>query len=257
MRAAAGVQGRVIGALILREARTRYGRAQLGYAWALAEPVVLVLTFVAVFKALGRPALYGNSLYLFFATGVLPYLAFRRVSSFVTHALEANRALLSFPVVRPLDTMIARALLEAATVVLVALLILGLPVAMFEAEPPARPVHMAGAFAVLMLLGFGSGVLNAAVIARFESWKAVEPMLSRPLFFISGIFFLPDNLPERVRAALGWNPVLHGVEWMRYGYYFNYRAAGLDAGYLIAWAVVLTLIGLAAARSIRPGLGAS
>ncbi len=253
MKAAAGVQGRVIGALVLREARTRYGRAQLGYLWALAEPVVLILTFVAVFKALGRPALYGDSLFLFFATGVLPYLAFRRVSSFVTHALEANRALLTFPVVRPLDTMIARAVLEAATVVLVALLILGVPIVMFDAESPARPLHMAGAFAVLMLLGFGSGVLNAAIIARFESWKAVEPMLARPMFFISGIFFLPDNLPERVREALVWNPILHGVEWMRYGYYFNYRASGLDTLYLVGWALLLTLIGLAAARAIRHG----
>ena len=153
--------------------------------------------------------------------------------------------------------MIARALLEAATIVLVAFLILGVPMLLADAETPARPLHMACAFAVLMLLGFGSGVLNAAVIARFESWKAVEPMLARPLFFISGIFFLPDNLPERVREALIWNPVLHGVEWMRYGYYFNYRAAGLDTVYLIGWALLLTLIGLAAARSIRPGLGAS
>jgi hypothetical protein len=33
------LRSRMIGALLLREARTRFGRSSLGYLWAVIEPV--------------------------------------------------------------------------------------------------------------------------------------------------------------------------------------------------------------------------
>lgn len=235
----------------MRETRTRYGKTQIGYLWGLIEPIVMIITFVLVFEALGRPAVYGDSLFMFFATGILPYLMFRRVNSFVTNAFDANRALLTYPIVQPIDTLLARACLEIATTLFVMLILIGIPIYFFDHEPPARIHVMAGSVALLALLGFGMGVINAVVIQFFESWKNIEAMLTRPLFFISGIFFVPEALPEKVRDYLSWNPILHGVELARYGYYFNYRYAGIDVPYLAGWALVLTLIGLTAERVSR------
>ena len=36
-------QARVVGALILRETRVRYGRSQLGYLWAFTSPIMYVV----------------------------------------------------------------------------------------------------------------------------------------------------------------------------------------------------------------------
>lgn len=251
MKQAALVQSRVIGALILRETRTRFGKTQLGYFWALAEPVALVVTFTLMFMALGRPALFGDNLFLFFATGVLPYQIYRRVCTFVMSALEANQALLNYPVVKQIDTMIARALLEIATGLVAIILIFGVLILFFECQPPARFLAVVAAIGLMALLGFGTGVINAVLSVRFDSWKNIEGMLSRPLFFISGIFFLPETLPDKVRDILSWNPILHAVELMRYGFYFNYRAYGLDVTYVLLWALISTLIGLAAERAMR------
>ena len=41
--AALQTQVRVIQALIIRETRTRFGEARLGYGWALLEPVLHIL----------------------------------------------------------------------------------------------------------------------------------------------------------------------------------------------------------------------
>lgn len=38
---AISIQARVIGALILRELHTRYGRENIGYLWLVAEPLML------------------------------------------------------------------------------------------------------------------------------------------------------------------------------------------------------------------------
>ena len=48
------IMGRVIYALIMREARTRYGSSNFGYAWAIVDPLVTLAVFVGIFSALGR-----------------------------------------------------------------------------------------------------------------------------------------------------------------------------------------------------------
>ena len=45
----AEIQGRVLLALMLREARTRYGRQQAGYVWAMIEPLIHMAMFIAIF----------------------------------------------------------------------------------------------------------------------------------------------------------------------------------------------------------------
>lgn len=45
------VMRRLIFALFLREIRTRFGKYQLGYAWALLEPVSSIAVLLLVFLA--------------------------------------------------------------------------------------------------------------------------------------------------------------------------------------------------------------
>jgi capsular polysaccharide transport system permease protein len=40
------IQWRVVGALIIREIYTRFGRESLGFAWIVAEPLVQVVSSV-------------------------------------------------------------------------------------------------------------------------------------------------------------------------------------------------------------------
>ena len=61
MHRAAAVQGRVIFALMLREVRTRFGRTQVGYLWALLEPITYIATMTFVFDSVGRPPRAGDS----------------------------------------------------------------------------------------------------------------------------------------------------------------------------------------------------
>src|SRR5205823_2306288 len=52
-----GNQRRVIGALIIRETRTRFADSKLGYGWALIEPVLHIMLLSATFSILmhGQP----------------------------------------------------------------------------------------------------------------------------------------------------------------------------------------------------------
>lgn len=80
---------------------------------------------------------------------------------------------------------------------------------------------------------------------------AYRKILTRPLFFLSGIFYVPSQLPPEAIAILKWNPVLHLVEWTRTGYYSNYGSVVLDKSYPLGIAILFILLGLLGERIYR------
>lgn len=252
MTSAVVIQGRVIGALVLREARARYGRTQIGYLWALAQPATHVILLSIIFTALGKHApQIGNNLAVFFATGIIPYLLYKNTSNRLASAFDANRVLFTYPIVKEVDALIARAALEFATTILIMIIIFYILIVATGAPPPARIWSMIGALFGLSLLGFGMGTIFAVMRGQFRAFQNIQSLTSRPLYMISGIFFTLESLPTQLREAVAWNPIIHGVEWLRHGYFLNYHSNSLDINYLLGWGLVTTFIGLAAERALR------
>jgi capsular polysaccharide transport system permease protein len=247
------ITARVVAALLLRETRVRFGRSQIGYLWAVLEPVGGIVIFAFVFHVIGRVPDVGQSLYLFLALGMLGYSLQRRLAVQLGSAFEANQALLSFPIVRRVDTLLARGILETATSLLsMGIIIAGLMI-IEDVPPPAHLDIFVGGIAALALLGFGLGTINAVLNSHFGSWRHIEGLLHRPLFLMSGIFYVPSMMPTAVTDILVWNPILHGIDWLRYGYYEGYRPDFIAFEYLLGWGLATTLIGLAAERFLPRG----
>lgn len=245
------LQARVLGALVLRETRATFGTSRLGYLWAIATPAFGVAVFVAVFAAAGRRPPFGSSLALFFATGFLTLEFFRKLSTSLMTTFNANKALLTYPVIKETDTLFARHILITATYLVIMILFYGTLIALGLARFPARPGELLLAFAAISMLGFGFGSLNAVLMSRWESWQYIENILTRPLIFISAVFYVPSNLPGEAVAVLRWNPVLHLVEWVRVAYYSDYNSYVLDRTVPVAMGLALVLLGLAGERLYR------
>jgi len=244
-------QVRVVGALILREMRVRFGRSQLGYLWAVAEPLAYVAAFSAMFHYLDRHPPFGSSMALFFATGILPFQLFRNLGTQLAGAFSANQALLTYPIVQPIDTIVSRAILEAATSLFIILVVLSAFVISGSAPMPANIMRLFEALALLSLLGFGFGLASAVIITRINAWQNVTRLIMAPMLFMSGVFYSLDTLPMQARAIVVWNPVIHGVEMFRDGYYSNYRADEVASLYLLVCGLLLTFVALTIERTIR------
>jgi capsular polysaccharide transport system permease protein len=245
------IQMRVIGALILRETRSRFGRSQLGYLWAIAEPLSYVIVMSLIISAIGRHPPFGNDSALFFATGILPYFLFSNLVKSVGAAFDSNEALLTYPIVKPIDTLFARGVLEIATSALV-MIVMFTGLMIVNHVPGPENMHvLAVAMLGLALLGFGVGSLNAVVGRLFSSWRQIYDTFARGLMLVSAVFFPLDSLPTGLRDAVAMIPIAHGVELFRVGYYAGYRSTALDPGYLLAAGLLLSLTGLAAERAIR------
>ena len=67
------IQTRVIGALMLRDTRTRVGRTFFGFAFVVLKPLAHLLFLMTMYLTIrGRMALLGNSPAVFWATGLFP-----------------------------------------------------------------------------------------------------------------------------------------------------------------------------------------
>lgn len=245
------LQTRVLVSLVLRETRATFGTSVFGYLWAIITPTISVALLVFIFSLVGRQPPFGSSLALFFATGILTLQFFTELSGKLMTAFDANRALLTYPIIKDVDTLLARALLVAATYTLIMAIFYAALIARGLASLPARPEHVILAFLATWFLGLGFGTLNAVIASLWDTWTQIQKILTRPLFFVSGVFYVPSQLPPQAREILQWNPVLHLVEWFRHGFYPNYNSIILDIWYPIGVGAAMLLVGLAGERLFR------
>ena len=113
------VQGRVISALVLRDAQTRYGQHKLGFVWLFLEPAFMVLLFI-LFKVFVRGTDGGtmNDAY-FITTGIVPFLLFRQLMQVMAGSITGSLSLLAFPQVRTFDVLMATFIIEFITTLFV------------------------------------------------------------------------------------------------------------------------------------------
>jgi len=217
--------GRAVAALMLREMATRYGRSPGGYVWALLEPLGAIAILALGFSLIIRAPGLGNSFLLFYATGFMPFILYQDLSNHVARAVQFSRALLYYPVVTWVDALVARFVLNTLTGILVAGIVLGAITMLTDTRMTVDLAPILEAMSLAILLGGGIGVLNCALMGLFPVWMQVWSILSRPLFLVSGVFFLYEDMPGTVQAILWWNPLIHVVGIMREGFYVTYEAS--------------------------------
>lgn len=242
---------RVVRALLMREMSTRYGRSAGGYAWAVAEPAGMVAMLALVFSAITHAPPLGDSFIAFFASGYVGFMFFRATSDTAAQALLANKPLLRFPNVHPWDAIFARILLQGLTNIAVGFLVLGIAFGATSEPMIPDPPRLAAAFAAATLMAAGAGTCNAVLFIAAPLWQRIFAILNRPLFLISGVFFLPEDMPFEVQEALGWNPLVHVISAMRQGLYPVYHARHDALVFPAGLGLILLLTGLLLLRRLR------
>jgi capsular polysaccharide transport system permease protein len=244
-------QGNVIGALIMRELHTRFGRENIGYLWIFAEPMLLAAA-VALLHAGQHLPLSGNIRPVPFAiSGYALFILFRSTVSRAETLLEANRPLLHHRQVTILDMLVARALLEMASIATVLTILLTGSWFLGLADPPADFLAVAAA---LILIGWFSFAMSLLICALSHE----SPLIGRlvhPLLYLmmplSGAFFAMLWLPAEWREMAQWIPLVPMFELLKVGMFAGYPADYVDLVYAMSLCATLTIVGLVLLRLIR------
>ena len=238
------IQGRVVRALLLRELITRFGRYNLGVLWLLVEPMIFTLVVAAYWSASGSR--HGSNLPIiaFAITGYSSVLLWRNTVGHCVNAVHQNINLLYHRNVRVQDVFAARILLEIGGAT-ASFVVLALVFTYFGAmRVPESPLSVVAGWALLCWFGAALGMTVGAATAFSELVFRLWVPLSYILFPLSGAAFMVTSLPPAAQDFVLLLPMVHGVEFMREGYFGRLVHTSYDLAYMALINLGLTFFGL-------------
>ncbi|EDX80893.1 MAG: ABC transporter permease [Brevundimonas mediterranea] len=240
--------------LYLREVRRFW---KVG-AQTVAAPVVTTLLYMLVFVVAlqgARPPLHGTPFALFVAPGLIMMAvlnnAFANASSSLIQAKIMGTATdFLTPPLSPLELTMGFTL-GAATRGAVVGLVTALCVL------PFAPLGVANIFAIVwfalaasFIMGM-TGILAGLWSEKFDHLSAVQNFIVMPMTFLSGTFYLVDNLPEPFRSFSRYNPFFYLIDGFRYGF-IGHAESNLTVG-VIGSAVLMVVMGVVCWLVFRSG----
>ncbi len=249
-RRSLAIQMRVIGALLMREVLTRYGRHNIGFLWLFVEPMLFTLGVTALWTLATQMHRSDLPIVAFALTGYSSVLLWRNMPGRCSSAIEPNLALMYHRYVKVIDVFASRILLEIAGTS-ASFVVLGI---FFTAvgwmKPPEDVLKVV--FAWFMISWFGAAL--ALLIGGLSGYTDVVEKLWHPLSYIlfplSGAAFMVDWLPSAAQKFVLLLPMVDGVEILREGYFGSAVHAHYDMAYMAACNLCLALLGLSQVRVV-------
>ena len=129
----------MIKALILREMHTRYGRENIGLLWLIIEPMLLA-SMIGLLHARGGRIHEGDIQPLPMSIiGYCNFMIFRSIFNRGEGAIESNLPLMYHRTVKPLDILLARALLDTVGIWLAFIILMSVAISLSMTHVPVRP----------------------------------------------------------------------------------------------------------------------
>ena len=245
------IHRRVIGALLIRELLTRYGRNNIGFLWLFVEPALFIL-IITLIRGFLRGA-FGPDLPVvaFALTGYSGLLLWRNAVGRSIGAVKANTALLFHRQVTIMDIFTARILLE---LVAITTAVAGLAIALWAfgwLELPEDILQFLSGWFLLAWFSVGLAMTIGGLSEKAEVVGRLWHPFSYILMINSGAFFLLESFPAGLREMMLWVPMLSATEYMREGWFGSVFTAYYYLDYLVYWNIGLTIMGLSLVRQLR------
>ena len=244
------IQTRVIGALLMREVITRYGRHNIGFFWLFVEPMIFTLGVTALWTAVQASHNIRLPIVAFAVTGYSSVLLWRNMPNRLVGAIGPNLALMYHRNVKVFDVYAARLALEAVGASISFSVLALCFIAMGWMQWPEDVSKVLLAWFMLAWFGAALALLVGAISERTEIVEKVWPPLTYLIFPLSGAAFMVDWLPDAAQKAVLYLPMVHGVELLREGYFGSAVRAHYDMAYLASACLAMTFFGLVQERHI-------
>lgn len=240
-------------ASVKRDFVSRYLGTHLGFFWAVAQPLAMILIYTLVLSEIMKPALQGHSgrfaYSIYLCAGVIVWQLFsdlltRSVGIFVHNAgllKKANLPKLAFPIVAALSA------LSNFSVIFVLFAAFLLTVGAFPAGSIAAVVPL-----VMLVVGFavGLGVLLGTVNVFYRDIEQSTSMLLQFWFWLTPIIYPGRALPGFAADLLAWNPMWPIVQFSQAVFLENRVPPWSTLAYPTVATIALLILGFAAFRRL-------
>ena len=239
------IQLNVIQALIYRELKTRISEVKFGFVGVFIEPIGVMIIFLFIFGLIRGRGSSNIPIALFLTCGIVLFTMFSDIAIRSLNARQANLELFFYKPVKPIDTVLSRAVVESCLYAIV-FIVLWIGIALLrENFLLDNLILFVFSFLLLSITATGVGITLMTAGHIYPFLNQVVPFLLRPMWIVSGVFFSLNNIPQGLRPYLSWNPILQAIELSRYSISSNYILnEAISLPYLVAIAFGSLTFGL-------------
>lgn len=200
--------------LIWRDLKVRYAQTALGAAWAVLQPLSMMLLFTLLFSRLSGLRSSQTPYPLFAYAALLPWTFFSNATTHGAHSLVGSAHILTkayFPrVLIPLA-----AVLSCLVDLLLGLTMLVPLMVFYRTMPGWHLLWLPVAIALTTVVALGAGIWIAAVNVKYRDVRFALPFAIQLWLFASPVFYSIDQLPPGWQWLAALNPVAAPIEAFR------------------------------------------
>ncbi|MFB3060584.1 MAG: ABC transporter permease, partial [Candidatus Binatia bacterium] len=192
--------------LTWRDIKVRYKQTVLGVAWAVIQPLGMMLVFTIFFGHLVGVPSDGLPYPIFAYTALLPWQLFSRALTDASTSLVANERLITKVYFPRLLIPVSAVLASLVDFAIAFVLLLGMMV--FYGIVPTGSVLMLPLFVLLALMtALGIGFWLSALNAQYRDVRYTLPFLTQFWLFATPVVYPSSLVPEQWRLLYGLNPM--------------------------------------------------
>lgn len=204
---------------ITRDIKVRYKQTALGAAWAIIQPLFLMIIFTLAFGRLAKIPSEGLPYPLFSYAALLPWTLFAEGLTRSTNSMISNANIMT-KVYFPRLIMPISGILSPLIDFSIAFLIL-LGMMLYYGFVPTMNILLLPVFILLALAtSLGVGLWLSALNVQYRDFQYTVPFLIQLWLFASPVVYPSSLLPEPYRTLFGLNPmagVIEGFRWALLG----------------------------------------
>jgi lipopolysaccharide transport system permease protein len=202
--------------LAWRDIKLRYKQTFLGVAWAVIQPVMMMVVLTLIFnRVLKINPEYHVPYPLFSYTGLLPWLYFNACLTQTSTSIVSNSPLVT-------KVYFPRLLIPLASIIsplvdfLISSVVLAGLFAYYGIVPHWHTVAVPAFMLMALVTALGIGLWLSALSVRYRDIPYALPFLVQLLFFLSPLAYPAGDVPHAFRWLFALNPatgLIDGVRW--------------------------------------------
>lgn len=222
----------VLFALFLREMQSQFND-KLGLTWAFIEPFAFVFGLSYMRSLMSGGEVHSMPILVFMMVGMVFIQSFLTPLNKVAGAFKKNKPLYAFRQVQPISGLLITGFVEfliKCGVICLAMLTFYL----IDLDAGIdNPLLLILIYMLIWIFTLSFSCIVGVISAFFPEFTKILGVLTRPLFFISCVFFSLQDIPRDFWPWLNWNPLVHFIELGRYACYSSYGHNGVSLQFAI------------------------
>jgi lipopolysaccharide transport system permease protein len=221
--------------LTWRDVKVRYKQTALGAAWAVLQPLFMMIIFTIFFGRIAGVDSQGMPYPVFALAGLVPWTFFANAITSSGNSLVGSANLIT-KVYFPRLIVPTAAMLAGLVDFLLSFGLLCVLMAYYRIVPTIQILFLPVLILLTALFSLGVGTWFSALNVKYRDVRFALPFLIQLWLFVSSVILPSNAIPQKWRWLLLLNPmsgIIEGYRAALFGLPFDWPTLGIAAGLTI------------------------